>query len=326
MKDFSFSDVLGLMVKTAPFLFFRFLIYFAITFGFLMLAGIGAGIGYTIGFIANNAPAGGFLGGLVGLGAAAALMFLLREYLLYMVKAGHIAVLAELADGGTIPEGKAQIAYARQEVQKRFETSNVLFGVDQLVKGILRAFNRAFLNLEEIIPISGASGLLRFVKMILDLSISYLDEIILAYLIKTKADNPWASSKTGLILYAQNYTSFLKNALWLAFFSWTLTFLVFLLVLGPAALLVQLIPASGGPLTLIAALVMAWGIKQALIEPAAMTGLMLAYFKVTEGQAPNRDWEEKLENVSSQFRQLKKKAGGWGRQTTPDKEQPVSEA
>jgi hypothetical protein len=73
MKDFSFMDVLGLMRKTAPFLIFRFLIYFAITLCFVLITGTGAGVGYGIGYIANNAPAGGMWGGLVGFGVASAI-------------------------------------------------------------------------------------------------------------------------------------------------------------------------------------------------------------------------------------------------------------
>lgn len=139
MKDFNFSTVLGLMRKTAPFLLFRFLIYVGITLGFVLITG--AGIGYGMGHIANNAPAGGAWGGLAGFGLALGIMYFLREYLLYMVKARHIAVLVEVHEGRAIPGGKGQIAYGTEQVRQRFATSSLLFGVDQLVKGILAAFN-----------------------------------------------------------------------------------------------------------------------------------------------------------------------------------------
>ncbi|WP_291323002.1 hypothetical protein [Desulfonatronospira sp.] len=311
MKDFSFSEVLGLLMKTLPFLVFRFLIYFAITLGFVIITGTGAGIGYGVGSIADKAAAGGMWGGLAGFGLAAAIMYFIREYLLYLVKAGHIAVLVELLDGKEIPGGKGQIDYARQQVQKRFSSSTVLFGLDQLIKGILRSFNRVFLSIASILPIPGAAGAMKIINTIVTLSLTYLDEVILAYLMKTRSENPWASSRTALILYAQNYKSFLKNAVWLALFIWASTFVVFLVVLGPVALLVGLFPGTAGPLTLIVALVFAWGIKQAVIEPIGMTALMLVYFKVTEGQTANPEWEAKLSNVSSKFKDLKDKASAW---------------
>jgi hypothetical protein len=311
MKDFSFGEVLGLMMKTAPFLVFRFIIYFGITLCFVLITGVGAGIGYGIGAIAGSAPEGGMWGGLAGFGLAAAIMYFIREYLLYIVKAGHIAVLVELVDGKEIPGGKGQIDYARRQVQERFATSSLLFGLDQLIKGILRAFNRVFLSIASILPIPGAGGAVKFINTIINLSLTYLDEVILAYLMKTRADNPWAASRTALILYAQNYTKFLKNAVWLAIFIWVLTFLVFLVVLGPVALLVGLFPGTAGPLTLIIAIVFAWGIKQAVIEPIGMTALMQVFFKVTEGQTANPEWEAKLESVSSKFEELKNKAAVW---------------
>ena len=311
MKDFSFNEVLGLMMKTAPFLVFRFLIYFGITLAFVIASGVGAGIGFGLGMIADNGPAGGMWGGLAGFGLAAAVMFSIREYLLYLVNAGHIAVLVELVEGREIPGGKGQIQYARQQVQERFATSSVLFGLDQLIKGILKAFNRTFLSIAAIVPIPGAAGVMKIVNKVITLSLTYLDEVMLAYLIKTRADNPWASSRTALILYAQNYTRFLKNAVWLALFIWAATFVVFLVVLAPAALLVGLFPGTAGPLTLVVALVFAWGIKQAVIEPIGMIALIQVYFKLTEGQTANPEWEEKLARVSSKFSELKDKAAAW---------------
>jgi len=183
--------------------------------------------------------------------------------------------------------------------------------LDQLIKGILRAFNRVFLTIANLFPVAGASTVAGIANKIVNLSLTYLDEVILAYLMKTRAENPWAASRTALILYAQNYTRFLKNAVWLSVFIWGLTIAVFVAVLAPAAILAYLIPNVAGVLSLLVALVLAWGIKQALIEPVGMTALMLVYFKVTEDQVANPEWEAKLERVSSKFSQLTAKAREW---------------
>ena len=76
---------------------------------------------------------------------------------------------------------------------------------------------------------------------------------------------------------------------------------LFLLVLAPVAALVNLLPGAAGPLALIIAVVFAWGIKQAVIEPVGMAALMQVFFKVTEGQQPNPEWEGKLDSVSKKF-------------------------
>ncbi len=311
MKDFNLGEVVGMLMKTMPFLVFRFLIYFGITIAYVLITGVGAGIGYGIGAIGGSGPAGGMWGGIFGFSAAAALMYFLREYLLYMVKAGHIAVMVELMEGKQLPQGRSQIEHAQSVVKERFTESSVLFALDQLIKGILKAFNRLFFTATSFLPIPGMQGLVKFINTVVTLSLTYLDEVILAYNIRTRSDNPWKSSQTALILYAQNYRTFLKNAFWLAFVIWGLTFLIFLLVLGPVAGLVAMFPGTAGPLTLIFALVFTWAIKQAVIEPFAMTALLQVYFKVTDGQAPNPEWEGKLEQASGKFRELKDKAAKW---------------
>ncbi|MDZ7790693.1 MAG: hypothetical protein U5L08_09425 [Xanthomonadales bacterium] len=312
--DFKIGEVLGLMAKTLPFLIFRFLIYFGITLAYVLVTGVGAGIGYFIGHIGDDPGAFSVWGGLFGFGITSAILYFLREYLLYLVKAGHIAVLVELLEGRELPGGKGQIDYAQGIVKERFAESSVLFGIDQLIKGVLKAFNRAFFTITAFLPIPGVQGLVKFVNTIINLSLTYLDEVILAHNMRTKADNPWRSGQTALILYAQNYKTFLKNAVWLAFFVWAMTFLVFLVILLPVAGLVSLFPGTAGILTLVIALVFAWGIKQAVIEPIGMTALMQVYFKVTEGQQPNPEWDDKLSNVSKKFGEMKTKAMDWDRE------------
>ncbi|MDT8438471.1 MAG: hypothetical protein RQ729_05645 [Wenzhouxiangellaceae bacterium] len=311
MMDFKLGEVLSLMGRTAPFLVFRFLVYFGITLAYVLITGIGAGLGYGIGSIGGEPEAGGMWGGMAGFALAGAAVYLLREYLLYLVKAGHIAVLVELMDGKQIPGGRGQIAHAQRVVRERFAQSSILFGVDQLIKGILKAFNRVFFTIANFLPIPGVQGIAKFINTIVNLSLTYLDEVILAYNIRIRADNPWEASRTALVLYAQNYKAFLKNAFWLAFVIWGLTFGIFLLILAPVAGLVALFPGTAGPLALIIALVFAWGIKQAVIEPIGMTALMQVFFKVTEGQTPNAEWEDKLDGVSKKFAELKRKAEDW---------------
>ena len=54
-------------------------------------------------------------------------------------------------------------------------------------------------------------------------------------------------------------------------------------------------------------------------EPIGMTCLMQVFFKVTEGQQANPEWERKLESVSKKFGNFKDKALEWDREkgTTP---------
>lgn len=311
MIDFRVGEVFGLLRRTTPFLVFRFLVYMGITLAYVLGTGAGAGIGYFIGHIGDDPGGYGVWGGIVGFGVVSTVLYLIREYLLYLVKAGHIAVLVELMEGRDIPGGREQIDHAQQVVRERFTESSVLFALDQLIKGVLKTFNRAFFAITSFLPIPGIQGIAKFINSVISLSLTYLDEVILAENIRTKSDNPWKSGQTSLVLYAQNYKSFLKNAVWLALMVWGLTLVVFLLALAPAAALVSLFPGAAGALGVVIAVVFAWSVKQAVIEPFGMTALMLVYAKVTEGQTPNPEWEARLDKVSSKFGEIKQKAVDW---------------
>ena len=311
MWDFKLGQVFGLLLKTSAFLVFRFLIYMGIVVAYILAVGIGAGVGALTGSILGSASGtggGAGLGGLFGFGVASVVLYWAREYILYMVKAGHIAVLVELMQGKQIPGGKGQISYASEVVHERLGESSSLFALDLLIKGILRVFNRMIMRIGRFIPIPAAQNLIKMISAVVSMSLTYVDEIILAYSIKTESTNPWASARTAVVLYAQNYKTMLKNAVFLTLFVWMLTFVVFLVVLAPVALIVSLFPGVGGFLTLGLALIVAWGIKQAVIEPFAMCALMQVFFQVIEGQEPNAEWEAKLESWTPKFAELKQKA------------------
>lgn len=308
MWDFNLTSVFSLMGKTMPFLIFRLLIYVGISVGYVLATGSGAGVGWLVGKILGDVPAGVSWGGLAGFGIFSTVLYFAREYLLYMVKAGHIAVLVELMDGKELPEGKGQITYAQQEVRKRFTTSSVLFGVDQLIKGILKTFNGIFFTIAHFIPIPGLKDLVKILSAMVNMSLTYLDEVILAYHMRSNSDNPWKSSQDAIVLYGQNYKSILKNAIFLTIIIWALTLFVFILILAPVAAFVSIFPAFGSFWSFLFAAIFAYGIKAAVIEPIAMTALMQVFFKVTQGQEPNPEWQEKIAKISDKFRALTEKA------------------
>lgn len=308
MWDFNIGHALGAMIKTAPFVIFRIIIYVGIAVAYVLAVGVGAGIGYGIGSIGDEPGGFAFYGGLFGFGIVSAALYWAREYLLYLVKAGHVAVLVEHFDGNALPGGRGQIEHAQAVVKERFAEASVLFGVDRLIKGILRALNRLVMSVATFLPIPGLRELAGFVNKILNVSLTYTDEIILAYNIRTRSENPWDSSKDALILYAQNYKVIAKNAVFLLLFMYAVSLFIFLIILAPVGALMALFPGSVGGVSFIIALVFAWALKAALLEPLAIAALMQVYFKAIEGQVPNPEWDQKLTAASNKFRDLKDKA------------------
>jgi hypothetical protein len=311
MWDFSVRRALGLMAQTAPFIVFRVIVYAGIAIAYVVVTGVGAGVGWGVGAILHDEGSGAVWGGIGGFGLTAGTIYFLREYILYIVKAGHIAVLVELMEGKQIPGGQGQIAYAQGVVRERFVEASVLFGVDQLVKGVLGAILGLLQGITSLLPIPGLQNVVGAIRAFLRIAVGLLDEVILGYAIKTRATNPWQSAQTALVLYAQNYKVMLKNAAWLTIITYGLSIIVFLVMLAPAAALVWALPGAWTAGGFIFALIFAWAVKAALIEPFAIAAMMDTYFRVIEGQSPDPEWDERIGQVSKKFNQLKERAANW---------------
>lgn len=246
MWDFNIRRSLSLMGQTMPFILLRCAVYFGITLAYILMTGIGSGIGYGIGGFGDEAfrAATAFWGGAIGFGLTAGVMYFLREYILYMIKAGHIAVMVQLLENQSIPNGKSQINYATSVVKNSYGKANILFVIDQLVKGVITAITGLLQGIGSLLPIPGLGQLMGVVRAFLRVSVGLIDEVIIAYAIKTDSQNPWKSAQTALILYAQNASGMLKNAAWLTLVMYGLSLLVFLLFLAPAAAFVYYMPGA----------------------------------------------------------------------------------
>src|SRR6218665_3960266 len=249
MWDFSMARALVMMGATLPFIVFRIVVYAGITIAFMLATGVGVGVGWGIGAVLRDDGGSMVWGGVIGFGLVGGVLYFLREYLLYMVKAGHIAAMVQLLDGEQLPAGQGQIAYATDIVKSRFAETNVLFALDQVIKGVLGAIMGLVQGIASFIPIPGLQNVVGLIRAFLRVAVGLVDEVILAYIIRTRSQNPWASAQTALVLYGQNYKVMLKNAAWLTVFSYGLAIIVFLIALAPAAAMVAIFPggwAAGG--------------------------------------------------------------------------------
>jgi hypothetical protein len=324
MWDFSISQTMSIMFRTMPFIIFRMVLFFGITLAYVAATGIGAGVGFGVGNIfsdTDGAAGGAMWGGVFGFGAVSVAVYWIREYILYIVKAGHIAVMVRLIYGQDVPSGQNQISYAKDIVKARFAESNVLFGIDQLLKGIIRVITGLIGGVGMLLPIPGVQGLLKFVNTVIRMSLTYVDEVILGYNMRINSQNPYETAQDGLVLYAQNAKTMIKNAVWLSIFLWILSFVVFLIMLAPAGAILYLYPGQLGGWSFVLAIVFAWALKGALLEPFAIAALMSVYFKKIEGQEPNAEWRAKLAGASDKFVELKDNAVGYVSGKTTDHSQ-----
>lgn len=322
------KEALSLLTKTVPLLGLNALVYFA----FFMVAVIWFSV-WTALAVAGATFIHGFVGifcFVIAVGFGGWVWRMARRYLLYMVKGAHIAAMTETMCGRDVPGGIAQIKYGQEIIKKYFRDASMLFGLDMLVNGVVRALTGTVVRITNFLPLPGsARKLVRIIRQIINRSLSYVDEAILAHAIRRREPNVWASARHGTILYAQSYKGILLNTakLYVLGKVFDVVFFAILLVpfLGAAALLDE---AAGG-FVFVAGLILAGVgsrfIELAIYEPFALAYVMVTFQRETEGQEPDPEWDQKLQNMSGKFREIVGKAESFttGAQVAADEAQSL---
>jgi hypothetical protein len=299
------GKAIGIVARTAPYLVYRALVYgaccAAVAFALLVLALIGKVFGGAAAVIL-------FVLALIGGGFGARL---LREYVLYVLKAGHVALIAELATNGKLPDGVSQTAWARQRVVALFKEISALALVDQLVRGVIQTVNRTVFRVMDVLPLPGAEGAKNLAGRVVDASLTYVDESILAHAFRTRSDDVFGAAKQGIVLYCMAWRGLLKNAVVLTLLGYALTVVTAVLFLVPLGVVAWTLPADWQLAKLgvfVLALFLGFSVKWVIFDPIACASTVLTFFAETEGVEPDREWEARLAAASDSFRELQQRA------------------
>jgi len=248
-----------------------------------------------------------------GLGAYGWAWWFVVRYALYLITAGHVAVLTELVTTGRIGAGsEGMFAYGKRIVLERFGEVNVLFGVDLLVRGIVHAFNRTLSLISRLIPLPALRLVVRLANAVVRATTAYITQTIFSYNLARGDGNVWRSSKDALIYYGQNSTELLKTAVWIVVVDIVLTVALWAVMLAPAFVLAAILPASakaaGFVVALAIAALLASNVRQAFLKPVFLVMIMTRFHALVRHQAINLEWDERLSHVSRKFGQLKDNA------------------
>lgn len=303
MPNFYLREAVSLLLKTTPILWVRLGSYALLWAGLLAYFAVVGGIAWLL------SQLWGVLGVIVILAAFVGAFGIVRwvtRYYFYLLKAAHAAVMTEFIVSGTVPEG-SQVEHGREQVRSRFKDTSIMFAIDQMLDGVVKAFNRTFTNVTDFLPLPGMDTLQQFVRRMSRFATTYIDEAILTRAYAQDEQNVWAVAKDGVILYAQAWKPILANAVALTLLSYV-EFFAFLVVLGvPAVAVGALLPALKLPLG-IAVLLGAWMLKLAVADAYALAATLLAYHRSTAGMEPDPEWQARLEQASDEFQELKQKA------------------
>ena len=250
-----------------------------------------------------------------------------RRYLLYLVKGAHIAAMTDTMTGRDVPGGLNQIKYGQEIIKKYFKDVSMLFGLDMLINGVVRALTGTVVNITNILPLPGsARKLLRVIRTIINRSLSYVDEAILSHAIRRREPNVWASARHGTILYAQGYKGILLNTAKIYVLGKVLDVVLFAVLLVPFLGIAALLDTAAGGFVFLAGLILAAIgsrlIELAFYEPFALAYVLVTYHRETEGLEPDPEWDQRLQDMSGKFREIVGKADSF----TPEKRLETAES
>jgi hypothetical protein len=307
VRDHGLATAMGLLAKTLPYALARFaillacsiacLIWMVVAFGGAAWLGTHvAGAFGVVWFVLCVVTVGWFWGTIL-------------RYALHLLACGHVAVLTELITSGAVGNGnESMLAYGKRIVLQHFGEVNILFGMNMLVRGILNSFHSTLDWIDQMIPIPGLESLSSLLTIVLRAATRYLDKVILSYNLARADNNPWLGAREGLVYYAQNAKPILMTAAWIVVLERALTFVLWLVLLAPAAAITVMLPAgvreSGGVVTVLIAVLLAATLRSAFIKPLFLIMMMVRFHALTENQPINQAWDERLASVSSQFSTL----------------------
>lgn len=228
--------------------------------------------------------------------------FLLMHYVGYLLKAGHVAVIAEACKTGAVPAN--QVAYGKAMVTERFVTSNIYFVVDNLVTAAVKQIQKAVGKVGgalDFIPGMGAvTGLAQF---FVSISLGYVDECCLGWTFYKKEQGAFQSAADGVVIYAQNWKALLGNAAKTMLKVILLMVVIVLAIFVPVGILFKILRWSPLAAFLLACLV-AWVVKFAVMDSYIMIQMMATYMQVAPATQITFDLYGKLCSLSSKFKEL----------------------
>jgi hypothetical protein len=312
VSDAGMGTALSLMTRTLPYALARFgvLVGASVLLTLWVLVTIAGAV-----FLAERVPLLAYIWVFIGFLVPGYAWKLFIRYGLYLLKAGHIAVLTELITVGQVQghagEPGGMFAHGKRVVTERFGEVNAMFALDALIKGVVLTFNRTLDWVASILPIPGMASLTNLVNLVLRATTSYVDETIFSYSLARGDDNRFRSARDGLVYYAQNAEVVLKTGAYIVVLDIILSAAAWVLCLLPAGLLAYLLPPGGtGQLAIIAlAVLVGFNVRAAFLHPFFLIMVMIKFHLTVRGQAIRPEWDTQLQNVSSGFEQLVRQAG-----------------
>lgn len=301
---FHFRKATGIFLKTLPFVLVRLLVGVAI--GLMAVLYFGAVLYVFLELMDSVSGVIALVGLLIAAAVFMGILRVLRKYVLYLVSAGHIAVIAHAVDTGEVPDN--QLTYGKDKVTDRFVEASALFAVDQLIKSVVKQFNRAIVSLSNLVDfVPTLKNIIEILKRAIGLAASFIDEAILAHMFLHEEKGNWTAARDGIVLYGKTWKSVLGSTIVIVVAGQLATVVAFLALTPMAAVLGGLTPTFeilGWVLVGAIALVLYFG----LIGPWIMTVVITTFLVEAKDETPDSETMDYVAERASDFKEMITKA------------------
>lgn len=262
-------------------------------------------------YIGTNTSLGDIAGIIIAIGTGMVGIIVIYKaiyhYIGYLVKAGHVAVIAMALTEGKIPEHPYQTG--KEIVKSRFLETNVFFVIDRLISGAVSQIQNVLSRLNNLTGNNTiVNAIVAVVQIFISIVLEYVDECCLAYIFYKKDENPFKCAADGVVIYFKNWKNLLKNALWLTLFVIVATLLACIIPVGALYLLFDSLGFEVW-VAVILGVMIAFVIKVAFIDSYMLIKVMQNYMLTAPTTEITFDLYEELCKMSKKFTKLFKKSG-----------------
>lgn len=270
----------------------------------VLATGLIGGIFALIGSIFSQYAATLF--GIFGLAIGLGVWYAIGHYFGYMIKAGHVAVVARALSTGTLPEN--QLEWAKQTVKGRFATANVYYVLDGLVNGAVAQLRKAINLVSELLrSVPGISFAQSFADTLVSTVLGNVDECCLGWCFTHPELGSFHASCDGVSIFYQNAKKLLKDGAKLSLIVTAVSAAVFFLV-GLLCVALFHKTALACIIALVVGFSLVYACKAAFLNSYTMIKMMDAYMQVAPGTVLTHDLYAQLCGLSSKFKKLCERA------------------
>lgn len=305
MSHFSLLAGTRNIEKSMPFALYRFSICLGTGLGYLFATLSGAGVAIAADSWGKNPNSMAPFGAVLGFAAFAFLMYKLRPHWLRHIKVPQLLLLAEQALGKPIPGGKAQLDYAKRQVQRSFPSTAGLFDLDRHIRCALADLPAPPAWLA---PLLDHPRIGQYVRTALGRYAGLDHQTLLAGHFHSGHDNPWRTAATALAVHDRHFGTLLKYRTYATLFEWLGFAAAFPLLAVGFQMLTEGFPVPLGIWLYVFAGVFAWALKAAFFEPIAEAAMLGVFFPLAE-QGVTPEQETALARRSAVFREILDRAG-----------------